>query len=130
MPRLLSEASSGCLEEGFAMIPQSTSRLFQTRRALLRSLAPRYRQASPTQKTLLLDAFGEWTGYTRKYAIELLNHGKDEQQTIQRRRMPHYRQEVQQALFLSWSWRAASPSATPGTSSLILWSPAPMRSSL
>jgi hypothetical protein len=83
-------------------MPQHVSRPFQARRALLRSLAPRYQQASPTQKTLLLDAFVEWTGYTRKYAIELLNHGKYEQQTIQRRRVPHYRQEVQQALFLIW----------------------------
>jgi site-specific recombinase XerD len=75
---------------------------FQVRRALLRSLAPRYQQASPAQKTLLLDSFVEWTGYTRKYAIALLNHGKHDQQTIQRRRLPQYSQEVQQALFLAW----------------------------
>mgnify|MGYP001496572239 CR=1 FL=1 len=37
---------------------------FQTRRALLRSLVPRYQKASSAQKTLLLDAFIEWTGYT------------------------------------------------------------------
>jgi hypothetical protein len=81
---------------------QRVSRTFQARRALLRYLAPRYQQASPAQKTLLLDAFVEWTGYTRKYAIELLNHGKHDQQTIQRRRLPQYPQEVQQALFLAW----------------------------
>ena len=75
---------------------------FQTRRALLRSLVPRYQQASPAQKTLLLDTFVEWTGYTRKYAIRLLNHGEYDQQTIQRHRLPQYRQEVQQALFLAW----------------------------
>jgi hypothetical protein len=56
---------------------------FQARRVLLRHLAPRYQQASPAQKTLLLDSFVEWTGYTRKYAIELLNHGEYNQQTIQ-----------------------------------------------
>jgi hypothetical protein len=44
----------------------------------------------------------EWTGYTRKYAIELLNHGEHDQQTIQRRRLPLYRPPVQQALFLAW----------------------------
>jgi hypothetical protein len=44
----------------------------------------------------------EWTGYTRKYAIELLNHGKQDQQTIQRRRLPQYCLAVQQALFLAW----------------------------
>jgi hypothetical protein len=83
-------------------MPQRVSRPFQARRALLRYLAPRYQQASPAQKTLLLDSFVEWTGYTRKYAIELLNHGEYDQPTIQRRRLPQYRQEVQQALFLAW----------------------------
>ncbi|HEX6478129.1 MAG TPA: DDE-type integrase/transposase/recombinase [Ktedonobacteraceae bacterium] len=83
-------------------MPQRISRSFQTRRALLRSLTPRYQQASPAQKTLLLDLFVEWTGYTRKYAIELLNHGEYNQQTIQRRRLPQYGPAVQQALFLAW----------------------------
>jgi hypothetical protein len=59
---------------------------------------PRYQQASPIQKTLLLDAFVEWTGYTRKHAIKLLNHGEPKQQVIQRHRLPTYRQAVQQAL--------------------------------
>lgn len=75
---------------------------FQTRRVLLRQLAPRYQQASPAQKTLLLDLFVEWTGYTRKYAIALLNHGERDQQTIQRRRLPQYCPAVQQALFVAW----------------------------
>jgi site-specific recombinase XerD len=83
-------------------MPQRVSHPFAARRALLRVLAPRYRQASPVQKTLLLDAFVEWTGYTRKYAIELLNHGEQDQQTIQRHRLPKYGSEVQQALFLAW----------------------------
>jgi len=83
-------------------MPHRVSRTFQARRALLRHLAPRYQQASPAQKTLLLDSFVEWTGYTRKYAIELLNHGEHGQQTIERRRLPQYRLPVQQALFLAW----------------------------
>jgi hypothetical protein len=83
-------------------MPQRVSRPFQARRALLRYLAPRYQQASPAQKTLLLDSFVEWTGYSRKYAIALLNHEEYDQQTIQRRRLPQYRQEAQQALFLAW----------------------------
>jgi site-specific recombinase XerD len=83
-------------------MPHRVSRTFQARRTLLRSLAPRYQQASPAQKTLLLDSFVEWTGYSRKYAIALLNHGEHDQQTIQRRRLPQYRQAVQQALFLAW----------------------------
>lgn len=65
---------------------------FQSRRALLRSLVPRYQQAFSAQKTLLLDTFVEWTGYTRKHAIRLLNRGEYNQQTIQRHRQPHYRQ--------------------------------------
>jgi site-specific recombinase XerD len=83
-------------------MPQPFSRSFQVRRALLRHLAPRYQQASPAQKTLLLDSFVEWTGYSRKYAIALLNHGEHDQQTIQRRRLPQYGPAVQQALFLAW----------------------------
>ena len=83
-------------------MPQRVSRTFQARRALLRHVAPRYQQASPAQKTLLLDSFVEWTGYTRNYAIELLNHGEHGQETIQRRRLSQYRPPVQQALFLAW----------------------------
>ena len=42
-------------------MPQQVSPNFQARHALLRSLAPRYQQASLAQKTLLLDLFVEWT---------------------------------------------------------------------
>jgi len=83
-------------------MPHRVPRPFQARRALLRHLAPCYQQASHAQKTLLLDSFVEWTGYSRKYAIELLNHGKHSQQTIQRRRLPQYGPRMQQALFLAW----------------------------
>ena len=83
-------------------MPQRIPRPFQARRALLGYLAPRYQQASLAQKMLLLDRFVEWTGYTRKYAIALLNHGEHGQQTIQRRRLPQCRPAVQQALFLAW----------------------------
>jgi hypothetical protein len=61
------------------MMSQPCARTFQARRALLRLLAPRYQQASPAQKTLLLDTCVQKTGYTRKHAIELLNHGKQSQ---------------------------------------------------
>src|SRR6266699_3004008 len=90
------------MEGGQTVMSQRISPGFKVRRALLRSLAPRYRQASPVQKTLLLDSFVDWTGYSRKYAISLLNHGEHSQQTIQRQRSPRYGQAVQQALFLSW----------------------------
>src|SRR5258708_36572935 len=98
---LLSDGDRVIWREEMSM-PQRIAQAFQTRRALLRSLVPRYQQASPAQKTLLLDAFVEWTGYTRKHAIRLLNHGAYDQQAIQRYRLPQYRQEVQQALFLAW----------------------------
>jgi site-specific recombinase XerD len=51
------------------MMAEDGSRTFQARRALLAQLAPRYQQASLAQKTLLLDAFVAWTGYTRKKEI-------------------------------------------------------------
>src|SRR5258708_27417124 len=75
---------------------------YQARRALLAHVAPRYQQASLIQKSLLLDAFVDATGYTRKYAIGLLNHAEKGQNTILRVRLPHYGLEVQQALFLAW----------------------------
>jgi hypothetical protein len=56
--------------------------------ALLRHLTPQNLQATRTQKTLLLDSFVEWTGYHRKYAIALLNHGEHDRETIQRRPLP------------------------------------------
>jgi hypothetical protein len=37
----------GCLEGGYLVMPQCVSHSFQVRRAQLRSLAPRYQQASP-----------------------------------------------------------------------------------
>ena len=99
---LLRRWKSGCMEGGQTVMSQRISPGFKVRRALLRSLAPRYRQASPVQKTLLLDSFVDWTGYSRKYAIALLNHGEHSQQTIQRQRSPRYGQGVQHGLFLSW----------------------------
>ena len=100
LPPLL-RCKPGCLGEDTLLCLNESHVPFRPG-ALLRYLAPRYQQASPAQKTLLLDSFVEWTGYTRKYAIELLNHREYDQPTIQRRRLPQYRQEVQQALFLAW----------------------------
>jgi hypothetical protein len=75
-------------------MPQHIAQTFQARRALPRSLVPRYQQAPLAQKPPLLDAFVEWTGYTRKHAIRLLNHGEYIQQAIRRHRQPQYHQEV------------------------------------
>ncbi len=46
---------------------------FSTRRELLARVAPRYREASRQQKTVILNEFIASTGYKRKYAIRLLS---------------------------------------------------------
>jgi hypothetical protein len=46
---------------------------YRARQELVAHLAPRYRDASGIQKTMLLDSLIEMTGYARKYAIQVLN---------------------------------------------------------
>src|SRR5713226_2270648 len=75
---------------------------YQARRALLQQAVPQYREASPSQKRTLLDAFVAATGYHRTYARWLLNHAEEVQQTLQRPRPGQYGPEVQHALFLAW----------------------------
>jgi len=74
---------------------------FQTRRELLQQMVPRYREASAAQKGALLDEIAATTGYTRRYAMWLLNHPQ-EGQRCPRRRQRRYGPEVQHALFLAW----------------------------
>jgi len=75
----------------------------QTRRALLQSLIPQYREASSVKKkSKLLDAFTATTGYNRKYAMWLLNHAQVEQSTPPCQRPRRYGPDVQHALFLVW----------------------------
>ncbi len=50
---------------------------YQARRALLQQTVPQYREASPSQKRTLLDAFVAATGYHRTYARWLLNHAQE-----------------------------------------------------
>ena len=75
---------------------------YQARRALLQQTVPQYREASPSQKRTLLDAFVAATGYHPTYARWLLNHAEEVQQTLQRPRPPQYGPDVQHALFLAW----------------------------
>jgi len=75
---------------------------YQVRRTLVTQLAPRYREASLAQKTLLLDTLVELTGYARKYAIELLNQVPQSAVTLPRTRLPFYGPEIQQALCVAW----------------------------
>src|SRR3989441_3496160 len=65
-------------------------------------MAPQYRQASPSQKKALLEAFMATTGYVRKYARWLLNHAEEVRQTHGRSQLCKYGPEVQHALFLAW----------------------------
>jgi hypothetical protein len=75
---------------------------YQARRELLQQMAPQYREASLSQKRTLLDVFIATTGYVRKYAMWLLNHADEVQQTLHRPRLRQYGPEVQHALFLVW----------------------------
>ena len=75
---------------------------YQARRALLQQTVSQYREASPSQKRTLLDAFVAATGYHRTYARWLLNHAEEMQQTLRRPRPRHYGPDVQHALFLVW----------------------------
>src|SRR6266516_3615230 len=81
-------------------VEQSLS--YQARRALLQRTVPQYREASPSQKRTLLDAFVATTGYHRTYARWLLNHAEEVQPTLQRPRPRQYGPDVQHALFLAW----------------------------
>jgi hypothetical protein len=76
---------------------------YQARRALLQQGVPQYREATPSQKRTLVDAFVAATGYHRTYARWLLNHAEEVRQTLQRPHPRQYGPEVQHALFLVWN---------------------------
>jgi len=69
-------------------------------------MAPQYRKTSRYQKTRVLNAFVTVTGYSRTYAVQILNHPESLKAEIQRPRPARSCTEVQQALFLTW--RAAN----------------------
>jgi len=75
---------------------------FQDKREVLQRMASQYRQASPSQKRMLLESFIATTGYVRKYARRLLNRAREVQQTHGRSHLRRYGSEVQDALFLAW----------------------------
>jgi hypothetical protein len=76
---------------------------YRAKKELLLQIAPRYREASSTLKTVILDEFVAATGYARKYAIRLLRHPVEPKLTIQRPRQPRYGPAVQEALHLAWT---------------------------
>src|SRR6266705_6560864 len=81
---------------------------YQARRELLQQAVPQYREASPSQKRTLLDAFVATTGYHRTYAGWLLNHAEEVQQTLQRSRPRQYGQKSNTRC----SWCGTPPTAS------------------
>lgn len=77
---------------------------YQARHELLVQVAPRYREATRKQKSIILDEFIASTGYSRKYAIRVLTlpivptAGKKK-----RGRRKLYGEDVQEALLVAWA---------------------------
>jgi len=77
---------------------------FQAKRELLGQVAPRYREASGTQKHHILDEFVATTGYARKYAIRVLGQpAVPAAGPIARPREPRYGPAVVAALEVAWT---------------------------
>ena len=75
----------------------------KSRRELLAAVAPRYRKASATERSHILDEFVATTGYHRKYALRLLNHPLSKASPPKKRQRPRlYSFPVQQALIRCW----------------------------
>jgi hypothetical protein len=73
----------------------------QSRWDVIQHLAPRYQQAPRAQKTGLLNECVSVTGYTRKYALRLLNHPEEARSQGQRASL--YGEEVLNALLAAWT---------------------------
>ena len=74
----------------------------QARREVLKAVRSRYRKANRQEKKLILDEFVAVTGYHRKYAIQLLNHGAPATPKERRKRRRTYPVEVISALVTIW----------------------------
>src|SRR5258708_16960520 len=79
----------------------SPSLSMQSRREVIQHLVPRYQQAPRAQKTCLLNECVSITGYTRKYALRLLNHPEEARSQYQRASL--YGEEVLNALLAAWT---------------------------
>jgi len=77
-----------------------------SRRELVDTVRPRYRKATRTEKTRILDELVANTGYDRKYAIHLLNHPPPARKRRKRRGKSRYTLPVKAALIVVW--RAAN----------------------
>jgi hypothetical protein len=78
----------------------------KSRRELIASIAPRYKQAANKEKKTILDEFIAATGYHRQYAISLLNSFDPNKWSLskpkRRSRRRKYTTEVQTALVTAW----------------------------
>ncbi len=74
----------------------------QARREVLKAVRSRYRKANREEKKRILDEFVAVTGYHRKYAIQLLNHGAPATTRQRRKRRRTYTVEVISALVEMW----------------------------
>jgi hypothetical protein len=77
---------------------------FGAKRELLLQVSARYQEASPQQKSIILDEFIAATGYARKYAIRLLTRPAPAPTVaITRPRARRYGPAVQEALRVAWT---------------------------
>ena len=78
----------------------------KSRRELLASIAPRYKEAFKKEKQAILDEFTAATGYHRKYAVTLLNcsdpKARPPSEQRRRSREREYTPEVQEVLVTVW----------------------------
>lgn len=77
-----------------------------SRRELLDRLAPRYRISNWKEKGRILDEFVSGSGYHRKHAVELLNHGIPKRNS--KKRMPPRLYDEGVRLALVTVWKAAN----------------------
>lgn len=89
-------------KEGVTMEEGKRALSYQAKCALAERLCLSYRDASRTQKTTLLDAFVQLTGYARKSAIRALGHAPGKPGPLTRARSPQYGPQVFEALALAW----------------------------
>jgi len=68
---------------------------YPSRHEVLQQMAPQYRKTSRHQKTRVLNAFVTATGYSRTYAVQILNHPESLKAEIQRPRPARSCTEVQ-----------------------------------
>lgn len=73
-----------------------------SRRELLEQVVPRYRVSVWKEKRRILDEFVGATGYGRKHAIVLLNHGQPDKKPEPRTRVRRYDSSVRDSLVSVW----------------------------